>query len=773
MKKVFITYSHTDKDFVEELKNELELSDVDVSLDTKLLAPGDSLLKIFEEIGICDFLLPVLSLNSISSDWVQKELETAIVKEIEEKEFKVVPVIKDGENWQELKTQMPGHLREALRSKYLARFDTKLHADAVRELLKTLSPEQDPQEVYAEIYGARSDNPFRRVRTEYFEDVKILARSFTEPESILYDRIMEVKPTLIEGGRGSGKTMLLKSLEARVGVLRTNKKTIREAGLDHFGAYCRLTQGAFATQEGNILNHIPVEMATRLFGSELILQLSQSLVEEIHQCSLQEILNISANEESLLVGEITKQIKPKTTGDSDVRDLGSLKRFIQIELRSISEYVGRKIFGETPTYDGVFLDKSELGEICGAVSRILRDLPKSSTIYFLLDEYENLLPFQKVVLNTLVKWAKSNTFTIKIATKKTGFQAPRTLEGQELEEGHDYSPVDLDYDLSDADHRNHYKSLLTSICRKVLVGEKYKVTEIGSLLEPAPHCDGADETEMEAVIAGMVKEQSGKVWAELEEQDRQEYRHRLEMGALYRVLKRKKKLYAGFDDFTLLSSGIIRYFLELCGMSYYFAAQAGARVREGEQMRVEHQNEAAYTLSSYYLATIRKNIVDYGPQIQQLTIDLGDIFRQKLLHHLSEPEAARVAISDPHLLQDLSMKDVKVILDVAVMHSVLQLRRGVGGIRPKHVTDVQPKEYLINRIYAPELKYSPRPRWRTDFETRDLSGLLDPSMRKEIKTKLIRRVASSKERKVESKNGQAGLFGEQPKTDSRDDEEHM
>lgn len=758
MNKVFITYSHDDRDFVERLKNELDLSDVAVSLDERLLTPGDSLLKVFAEIGMCDFLLPVLSANSISSPWVQKELETAIVKEIEDAPFKVVPVIKEGEDWNQLKSALPQHLKQALRDKYLARFDLKSHADAMRELLKALSPEQDPEAVYVQIYAPKSENPFRRVRTEYFENIEILARSFTEPENILYDRIVEVKPTIIDGGRGSGKTMLLKSLETRVGVRRRKVNTVKEAGLDHIGAYCRLTQGAFATQEGSILNHVPLDMATRLFQSELILKLVQSLIEEIQQCISLNILQISAAQESTLVCDIAKQIRPKSADCHEVRDFLSLKRFLQIELRAISDYLGRKIFGESINYDGVFLDKSELSEVCGAVVRTLVDLPSSATIYFLLDEYENLLLFQKIVVNTFVKWAQSNTFTIKIATKKTGFQDPRTLEGQELEEGHDYGPVDLDYDLSEAEHRTHYRNLLVNICKNVLQGEKYVNSDIDSLLERGPANDGFSEQEIDSAIAQMISEGGDKDWNTLEDEERKEYRHRLEVGAVFRLLKRKKKIYAGFDDLTMLSSGIVRCFLELCGMSYYFAVQDSVNVGKGESIKAEHQNAAAYTLSAYHLANIRKNIANYGPQIQQLTIDLGDIFRQKLLHHLSEPEGARIAISDPHTLNDVTMKDVRAVLDVSVMHSVFQVRRGVGGIRPKHVTDVQPKEYLINRIYAPELKFSPRPRWRTEFETRDVNGLLDPNTRKEIKTKLIKKVVVTKDKTTSDPKDQRGLF---------------
>ena len=334
--------------------------------------------------------------------------------------------------------------------------------------------------------------------------------------------------------------------------------------------------------------------------------------------------------------------------------------------------------------------------------------------------------------------------------------------------GHDYSPVDLDYDLSNDEHRKNYKDLLADICRKVLKSEGYSVIEIQTLLEESLPYDGIPSYEIDAMIESMVT-QSGRDWNELNDRQRNEYRHRLEMGAFFRILKSKKKTYAGFDDFALLFSGIVRYFLELCGMSYYFAIQDGTDVKNGTVIKVQHQKDAANTLSSYYIATIRKNIVDYGPRIQQFTIDLGDIFRQKLLNHLSEPEAARLTLSDPHILDSAAMANVKTILDTAVMHSVLQTRGGIGGNRPKHTTDVQPQEYLINRIYAPELKYSPRPRWRTEFQTKDVGGLLDPNSRREVKSRLIRKVSSLPvEDKVSTEEGQRNFLQRQ----SGDDDGH-
>ncbi|HKZ42902.1 MAG TPA: hypothetical protein VJ044_18225, partial [Candidatus Hodarchaeales archaeon] len=676
----------------------------------------------------------------------RKELAGAIVKEIEEQDFKVIPVVAPDEKWRELRESLPPELKQALRDKYVARFDSKPYEEVIKELLKSFSLEPDPKDLYARIQGPKSDNPFWRVRTEYFENLNILARSFTEPESASYDRIIEVKPTLIEGGRGSGKTMILKSLEAVVNIYRSGKTIFRDGTLKYLGVYCRLTQGAFATQMGNVSNYVNEDTATRLFFSELTLRLAQAMIDEVRQCINQAAITMNATQETTVTREIARQVRPNLSEGQFPADFQGLKHMLDRELRSINDYLSRRILGEEPSFEGAFLGRSELSGICSSVAKTLPELSKV-TIYFLLDEYENLHPFQKVVVNTLIKWSSSGCFTMKAATKKTGFQDPRTLEGQEIEQSNDYSLVNLDYDIGDSDHRQHYKKLLSQVCEKILQNEGFRVVDIHKLLQNCLLFDGIGEAEIQEKIAQLVEERGNKKWANLNEKDRKEYINRLQMGALYRVLgvKRRRKQFAGFDDLVLLSSGIIRFFLELCGMSYYFAVQDGINVKNGEQITRKNQTEAAYVLSSYSLSTLRRNIATHGPSIYQYAIDLGDIFRQKLLNHISEPEAARLSISDPQTLEAPPGQYVKQVLDVAEMHSVLQVPLGLGGIRPKHATEVQPREYLLNRIYSPVLQFSPRSRWRTRFKFEDIKALLEPELRQEMKAKLIRRVAKDVE----------------------------
>ena len=195
MARAFVTYSHQDAKFVDRLVADLESSGLTLVFDKRLMRPGDSLMRIFEEIGTVEFLLAVLSPSSVTSNWVTKELAGAVIREIEEPGFKVIPVIKE-------KCSLPTSIRQALRDKYQARFDQKKYEIAIGEILGALSESDDARNLYSEFQGPSSDNPFRRVRAEHFESISTLARSYSEPEAARYERIMETKPVILEGAEG-------------------------------------------------------------------------------------------------------------------------------------------------------------------------------------------------------------------------------------------------------------------------------------------------------------------------------------------------------------------------------------------------------------------------------------------------------------------------------------------------------------------------------------------------------------------------------------------
>jgi hypothetical protein len=95
--KVFISYSHADREVVHELIDYLDKSQIDVWVDEWEILVGDSLVKkVNEGINDSDFLIAVLSNNSTQSKWVQEELNAATVVNIEAKKRAfILPLVVD------------------------------------------------------------------------------------------------------------------------------------------------------------------------------------------------------------------------------------------------------------------------------------------------------------------------------------------------------------------------------------------------------------------------------------------------------------------------------------------------------------------------------------------------------------------------------------------------------------------------------------------------------------------------------------------------------
>ena len=95
--KVFVIHASEDKDrFVLDFGRKLRLKGIEAWVDKWEMQPGDSLVdKIFEEgIANAQAVIVVLSKYSVGKPWVREELNTSVVKRINEG-IKLIPVIID------------------------------------------------------------------------------------------------------------------------------------------------------------------------------------------------------------------------------------------------------------------------------------------------------------------------------------------------------------------------------------------------------------------------------------------------------------------------------------------------------------------------------------------------------------------------------------------------------------------------------------------------------------------------------------------------------
>lgn len=118
---IFISYSHSDKDFVDKFATQLVKHHVNVWVDRWELNIGDSIIeKVQEAIEGSSALLVIMSKASTESEWCKKEINGAFLKELEEKRVFVLPVLLE-----DCKT--PLFLREKLHADFRTSFDEGLN----------------------------------------------------------------------------------------------------------------------------------------------------------------------------------------------------------------------------------------------------------------------------------------------------------------------------------------------------------------------------------------------------------------------------------------------------------------------------------------------------------------------------------------------------------------------------------------------------------------------------------------------------------------------
>ncbi|GKX50627.1 toll/interleukin-1 receptor domain-containing protein [Budvicia aquatica] len=91
---VFLSHNSVDKPFVRRIATDLENHGVKVWIDEAEIKIGDSLIeKIRSGLDEVDYVVVILSPNSVSSIWVQRELDVAMTQEINGRQVKVLPLM--------------------------------------------------------------------------------------------------------------------------------------------------------------------------------------------------------------------------------------------------------------------------------------------------------------------------------------------------------------------------------------------------------------------------------------------------------------------------------------------------------------------------------------------------------------------------------------------------------------------------------------------------------------------------------------------------------
>ena len=725
IKRVFVSHAAADAAIATDLTEHLRNAGHDAKVDTLDLALGDNAIEFMnKEIAEAAAVIILFSEHTAKAKWQQLEIDATVWNRIAANGGQWIVVRLDD-------TAIPPILGPKVYGRLKPR-DRESTKKLVEDICEVLFRGETTSSLVAKAFKADSRNPFRHLRAEFFENKPELhAKTFAAPEAIKVGALEDIKPCILEGSRGTGKSMLLLSLRARNFLQR---RPSEKDAPPIFGFYLKLTRGAlcnagphFDAEQPSWTPDAPI--LADVAEQELILQVTESLVSELEYCIRHSLIACGQTVERRLCEAADELLFD--SNDSAVVSFVELQIKLSNIHKQLAEYIRRKfIYQESVSVPIATFDLEQLKRIVRLVGRNIASL-ESSMFVILLDEYENLYPYQQRIVNSLLKLGPPH-ISIKIARKLASGDTPGTTTGQELQEIHDYTRVSLVYNLEDTTEKKAYRDLLEHIVANMVRLEGPRPFDKDKLL-PQFRNPEVERSLYLAEVARLSKV-TGEELESWPDEKRREKTTYYGPAAIYRVLlgtpgRHREKRFAGFSELALLGSGVIRYFQEFLSVSYHLTFGADPPPDGVLVLPPIQQARAVHIVSQHNLTTLSRNVERDGEVLKYFLLDLGDCLRHKLLKHTSEPEAGRVTIEDPEMLEANSMETLRRILAVGEREGVFQTREGLPAFKPKHGSDPQPTEFNICRVYAPVLQISPRLRWRTTIKCKHLAGLLQPGMR--------------------------------------------
>jgi hypothetical protein len=200
---IFISYSHQDREFVENLATHLIKARAHVWVDRWELKVGESILtRVQEAIAGASALLVILSKASVASEWCRKELNAGLMRELDEKRVVVLPVLIED-------CEIPLFLRDKMYADFRSNYD-----EGIQQILESVA------RVTTDTQG-RVENP------EYDVDWAV--------DWFDVDDLLNLRYTMVERATDQPFSVLTQILIEANDVATRRYRQYAEAGLDWVG----------------------------------------------------------------------------------------------------------------------------------------------------------------------------------------------------------------------------------------------------------------------------------------------------------------------------------------------------------------------------------------------------------------------------------------------------------------------------------------------------------------------------------------------------------
>lgn len=581
--------------------------------------------------------------------------------------------------------------------------------------------------------------------------------SFTVPETKITG---DKSPIIFVGGRGTGKTMLLRQFSYNVQKITTGETYINKIKrTKYIGVYFRvdrpLLQSLSSLGQNSTIDNFEEMIFTHFFELtifkeylEIVKILTSDLKFEIISSEYQEIL-----EEMKKLLYLPSDVKSETVDD--------LIDYVMNEINYIWYYQSQKAIDIDGTVKfspkcNLMLQGRLSDEFCRTKVFDILGI-KNTEILLLIDEFESFSEKQQMVINAAMRYNKDYGMRLRIGMRPYGFKTYDTVNSEDyIKEGRDYSRVEFDNPLvkktsakyielvrkitdkrlsavsmfegkniidilgAEEDYEEeakditkgqtkHFDTYLREINRNKRKEEHITLEMLKPIRDENPLYE---MTCLRLLLKGKSLEYTFKAFNDYKNHIKSpeskkfndDYSNKYKLSFLFvlcSIYRKERKCYYSFNDYCHLSSGIIGYFIELCRHAFDLAYFRDSTALESGKISKEIQTDAAYEVS-YSERDMVKRIAEDGEKLYVLVRNLGSAFSH--IHkdiHLRYPETNMVPINI-----ELSEENQR-LLNKACMWSLVLKKPNVQSSNSNGNTQDM---FLLNRIFAPVYKISYRTR---------------------------------------------------------------
>ncbi len=485
-------------------------------------------------------------------------------------------------------------------------------------------------------------------------------------EDFNYSRFIQSKRNVfLLGDRGSGKSMTLLYNSFKIKKIEA-EKTNTAPSLDRIGVYIPCNTPLTHKQEYLLL--LKDFQAAIVSEHYLVLSIAYGLAETL--AIMPELL--AGADDAILRSEMAfifgRPLPPA------ISFFEAIKLYVQEQIINTQKKIN------SPDSGAFYEDSLTFSTSVLPLLNCIKKIPKLQNSHFLLmiDDAHDLNIYQRRALNSWIAYRDHSLFSFKVAMAKVSDIDYLTVSGGTILDGHDFIAIDMEGDFQN--QYSNFGKLARRIIEKRLSRINLTVTPEEFFPTNPSFVSDLEKCKEIAVLRAREKFPNGTP------KQISDYAYKFSRAEYFRgrSSKANRPPYSGFETIVDISTGVVRNLLEPCFWMYDDVySNVKDKSAEGTTIReiphpiqtkvMRKRSEKMWKRLEDGLDKFIENCSkEQARQIFNIYNNMAILFRERLMHHASEPRAIVFTISG----KDEQKVKLKPLLNIARRAQLLYERTG-------------------------------------------------------------------------------------------------